>query len=405
MKNLKNYLLPLFVLTLLFTACEKDAEIDTINTDLDKPEIEQIVTNPVLARSSGQSGDGLDFECFIVLYPFGLVDENGILYEITDEAALNVLNDDQLIIVDFDYPLNVEQDSVLSSVNSGEELAELFAGCIPYGGWEEGFFPAYLISSDNSCYELVYPVSLVSWDGETVVVNDESEFNTALATEPYNFIFPFNLLDEVGSVTTVDNIDDLFNALFECNGFEVGDSISPWNYENGFEYISCYIVEFPMDLLLDGGITVTVNNHEELCEYMFQGSILDYVYPLTLIDEDGNTVIADDQDHLNELLEECWDIDWGGGFQDLFLLTIGALGNNPENIDPCFNVSYPVSIVDFDGNATDLNSDEELQVLLQSGEISRYFLQFPISVVLVSDGTEVTLEDSEDLLELINNCF
>jgi len=305
MKLFKSFLLPLLALTLVFTACEREAEIDEIEVpDITVPAPETVESVNVYARNNGQNDEGLDFDCFVVLYPFALVNDEGAEYAINEEADLVALQDTE--IIDFVYPLDVDQDGELSSIASGEELAMLFAGCIPDGGWDDGFFPAYLISFDNSCYEFVYPISLENWEGETVTANNESEFNTAITNEPHNFIFPFSIVDEDGEVISVADIDELFDALFDCNGFSVGDS-TVWDYEVGFEYIGCYMVEFPIDIVLDDGTVVTVNNHEEMCEYMFEGSIADYTYPLTLISEEGEEVVVGSAEELEELLAECWE--------------------------------------------------------------------------------------------------
>jgi len=66
-----------------------------------------------------------------------------------------------------------------------EELAELFAECLPDGGWEEGDFPAYLINFETSCYTLQYPIDLQDVNGDVITAENEAEFTGAISEEIY----------------------------------------------------------------------------------------------------------------------------------------------------------------------------------------------------------------------------
>jgi len=107
--------------------------------------------NPIVTRSGGGNEAGLDFDCFIINYPFGFVKEDGSVITIADEAALTAaFQDDVLIVVDFDYPLSItNSEGEIVSVADGVELADQFAGCVPQGGWNDDSFPAYQISDDR----------------------------------------------------------------------------------------------------------------------------------------------------------------------------------------------------------------------------------------------------------------
>lgn len=399
MKFIKILLLPIIAMTLMITSCQQEPEVDIVTTTPVEP-TEVIEDNPILARSNGQSEDGVDFACFVVLYPFSFVDVQGTEYPVEDEAALIALENQEVECVDFKYPLNVDVDGEDAVIESAEELGELFAGCLPDGGWNEGFFPAYLISFDNSCYEFVYPMSLQNFEGETLVINDESEFNTAIATEPYNFVFPLSLINEEDEVKTVARIEGLFETLFDCNEFYEGGDTLIWNYEQGFEYIGCYMVEFPMGIVLEDGTTVTVNNHEELCEYMFTGELVDYAYPLTLIDEEGVATVVNSEEELDELLDECW----GDPFEssDLLWLFVGSSSEDGSGDEPCFDITFPLEVIDLEGEVIELNTQLELENTFISG--FGLSVVYPVTVTMREDGTEVVLNEFDELFQLVLTC-
>lgn len=406
MNFLKKMSLPLFLLVLLFSACQKDAEIDTTGVDEPTLETETIELNPLVARNGGANGGGLDFDCFSILYPFGMIDEDGVEYTIDSEESFIENFENEVLLVDFVYPLDIEDiDGNSSSVNNGEELAEAFALCLPDGGWEEGDFPAYSIGSENSCFDLVYPVTLVDLDGNTIEVSDDEALNSAVAEGLYFFSFPLTLISEDDETIVVEDIDGLFEALISCNGFEVEDSTFVW--ETGFEYLGCYMIEFPLEIDLLDGTTVTVNNHEEYCDLMLQGEIANYSFPLTLIDEEGNVTTVADEEGLEELLDECWDFDFpfGDGHFELTIIHSGSVSLDPATLDPCYAIVYPL-FVDYGDNQLELSDEEAILELLQTEdpEIVDYEMVYPVSLIL-SDGTTVSVSDLEEVFDILNECL
>ena len=402
MKSLKNILF-LAIMALMIVSCGKE-NIDEKDVIVPDTDVENIESNPLINRGSSSTGDGLLLDCFTITYPFSFIDIDDVTYEVASDEDLEILSlDESLVIVDFVYPLNVvEENGEESQVADGEELSELFASCLPAGGWEEGDFPAYLINYDNSCYNLVYPLSLEKLSGEVVEVENEEDFNATIAEEPAFFVFPIELLHEDGTVVVINNIDEVFEALISCNGFETGDTTG-WDWESGFEYIGCYHVEFPLDVVLANGEVVTVNDHMELCDLMLQGEIVSYAYPLTLIDEDGEVVVVNDEDELNELLNECWE---GPSGSDLFLELLVLLEGVDENDggSGCYDISFPIQVELLDGTFEDYNSNQELFDLLFSGREDLCCLVFPFDVTYTSSGDTVTVEDMEDLFQLVTGC-
>lgn len=403
MKFLKRISLPLFALMLFFSSCQKDAEID--NTGIVDPviETETIELNPIVARNGGANGDGLDFDCFSITYPFDMVEEDGTIHTLDSEESFVTLFDEEVFIVDFVYPLNVEdQDGNSSEVNDGEELAAAFALCLPDGGWQEGY-PAYLIDAENSCFDLAYPVSLIDWDGNTLEVSDQAALTTAVAEGIYLFAFPLNLIEEDGTTLTVNDTDGLIDALVSCNGIEIPDTFL---VGGGIEYLGCYIIEFPLELVLLDGTTVTVNNHEEYCDLMLQGEIANYSFPLTLTDEEGNVTTVTNEAELGALLNECWDdVFFGGeGYFELSILYQGTQVEDPNTMEPCYAIAYPLTI-ETDGESEEIADNAGVEEILNGMDPEElYFdLQYPISVVF-SDGTTTAVDGIESIFVILDEC-
>lgn len=394
MKLLSRICLPVFACLLLMTACQKENLVDngeTITTE--EPEV--IETNPLASRTL-PSGDGIDLGCFSIDLPFQMVNDEGTVYTINEVEDLENIEAQGITLVDFVYPLNVTmEDGEAVAVNNVEELAELFAECLPDGGWEEGDFPAYLINFETSCYTLQYPIDLQDVNGDVITAENEAEFTGAISEEIYFFVFPITLIDEEGNAVEVNNNDEIFEALLACNEYEPGDS--SWDWETGFEYLGCYMIEFPMDVVLTDGTTVTVENHEQLCDLMLTGELAGYAFPLTLIDEEGNEVLVESNEELGELLEECWDIptEIEGIF---FLATLF------EGEQSCYTINYPITLELEGEDDVTINSIEDLDEFFSTNPNTSFTVQVPVTVTLLSNGDDVELETLEDIWELQAGC-
>ena len=403
LKNLKLFLFLLLTVTVI-VSCTKENIVDP-NTDpgTHDPTVKK-EQNTLLARSNPNSQtSGLDFDCFYVLYPFDMVDDQGTNYTVgDDDEFFALISDSSTLIIDFVYPLLTEdEDGNQTSVADANELGELFASCLP-NGWSEVEFPAYLINMDNSCYDLVYPIQLTNADGDIVTAADEQEFISYLSEEPYSFVFPFSLSDEDGVVTIVNDIDELFSSLVSCGGI-TGDT-TYWN--NGVEYLGCYELVFPFSLVLADGTVVEVTNHMEYCDLLLEGMVAGFAYPLTLIDEDGNTHVVNSEEELTELLHECVDILGDPG--DLMLLYIGSVDS--FSTTSCYSINFPINADEVDENGdvisnVTIGSQAELVILDGFLTLTKYYnIEFPVSVTLTSDGSVVVFDDLFDIIEQINDC-
>ena len=421
--NNMNYLKKLLAITILaclFVACEKDNTV--IDSEVETPDLtEHTESNPLLTRGSGDE-EGLMLDCITVLFPFDLIAEDGSATTFTSVEDFETFDNGTAVYVDFGYPLNVSIDDVESSVEDGEALGELFASCVPSGGWEDGDFPAYDITIDNSCYTLNYPVQLINSDDEIITIESEEELIDALSSDLYFFVYPFDMTHEDGDVITVNNMDEIFEALIECNGF-YGDEGVEWEQE--FEYIGCYLFTFPFDVVLSDGEIVTVNDHMDFCDLMLVGEIQDFAYPLTLTDLDGTQIIVNSSEELEALLSDCegwdegdWDDgDWDDGDWDegdwdelnfdIIQIWIGSFGDGSQDGVACYAIEYPITFTNVDDSSElIINSQEEYDSHFLYGftELESYEGVYPMTVTYIESGEDFTITSSEDVITLLEGC-
>ncbi len=408
--NTMKLLISFLFLSLMFVSCDRDNvdDIDiTEETEITDPEGELVDVNPLVGRSGGGSDDGLELECLTILYPFQLVDIDGNNISISGPSDFENLSEVE-VIVDFVYPLNVRHDLDQEvTVDNSEELGELFIECWPdFEDFdEETRFPAYLISDETSCYELSYPITLEKVDESQITVGDEDEFVDALYSDFYFFVFPFSLIDEDGELVEITDQEVLFDVLIDCNDIDFSDSLD-FSWDNAD--LACFQLVFPLDVVLSDGTVVTVENHEEYCDLMLIGTISDFSYPITVLDEDGTSYVLNDIDELNALISEHCDYWWdvgSDGFFELLILISGTEVQGP-GIPNCYDINYPIEYTDSDDQTIAIDSDEDLINLISSAEFGLDIesLVYPIDVTLISDQSVSTVNNLEDIFAILEDC-
>lgn len=425
MKIFKITSLALFLVLFLVSSCTKDDEFDNKMEEEDNaPDpIETTEENALLKRANSNTSSSneatLDFDCISIEYPFDVVDDGGNSYTLEDNEDYEVaIFDSALFIVDFSYPIiAINETGEIVSIDSGEELGELFASCIPNVAWNEDDFPAFLIDNVTSCLTFDYSsLKLKDEQGNEHIIENEEDFIETISEQFVFFVYPFNLISTEGDIWTIGDTDALFDALATCNGLDL-DSLN-WDYESDFELLGCYEIAFPFNVLLSDGTETIVENHMELCDLIVQGQLLDYVYPLTLTDVDGNTVVIGTQLELYDKLNSCYDfggddyIDFGDdyisfdtGLTFLIIISNEFVDNNGNPL--CLDVNYPVSIqiTDFGGNVEIVeivNAEEAIVAQSSNGFVE---LLYPIEAVRVVDQETILIESNTQIIEESEKCL
>lgn len=412
------FLLALSLLT-FFSSCKKD-EISETKETIEEPTPTTSSTNALVAQMqvSTTNMDGLDLGCFSVDFPFDL-DVDGTVVTITDNDSYNAVFNDPVMYIDYVYPINITYpDETTATIEDGEALGNAFASCIPDTGWNENLFPAFLITDLNSCYDLVYPLSLQDiFTGTVYTANSESEMIDLIANYPDLFFeFPFDLVDADGNTATATNEDELFTLLLECNDINPGggtpsDSTGCWYFY--FPTDDCWDYVYPFDMLDQNGNTVTINNQDDVYNAMLNGDVLQYIFPVTIVNPDGDELVAND---LAELEQAWWGCDvpgsgsGSGGGTSITELFLPDLLWHSDVTDmtgfECYSLNYPLEY--YNCQAPDV-----MEVLVDQAAAEEYFMTFfgecafvqlPVTITTIATGEQITFENEFEFFDFLANC-
>ena len=291
---------------------------------------------------------------------------------------------------------------------------------------DSGQINALVAATDTEgCYEIAFPITFVYEDGSTVIANTEADLEEIFNEEdpanlPWQIGFPVNLTDpETGETVVADDEEALITYFMECEDFNGGGNGGGGNggenpcdsLDFGFGTFGCYDLVFPISFVLEDGSIVTADDEDALGDIFFNNGPADFSYPVNLEDEDGQAQVANNEEELFELLEECEDFNGGGnggggewGDTVVFPLTLMSIGiNEPGAPQNCYAYVYPVSVVNGDGETTTANNDEEMLNAVFSSNGTVDFV-YPISLTSNENGETLTANNDEEAIALVEAC-
>ncbi len=200
----------------------------------------------------------------------------------------------------------------------------------------------------------------------------------------------------------------------------------------------CFTIVYPVELNFEDGTMTTVNSDEELEDainawFEAQGEDAEEpspTYPVAVILEDGMEQTLNDDEELEDLFEMCYGDDDDDEYDD----DDDEHDDCFEDIDftDCFTINYPIDMLSPDGSTTTINNDEELEAFLESFEDDDdddeegddeeeddeneeedededededdFEVVYPISVTMVADGAVVTLNNDDEIEDLLEDC-
>ena len=207
------------------------------------------------------------------------------------------------------FPVNVEFDDEIVTVNSEEELRELKQEC-------------WLDENDKrECFYLVFPVTYIMPDGSTITVETkDDDAGWQLIKDWYDanpdsderptLQFPVDITYETedGDTTfTVNNDEEMNYVKSRCR--------EEWADGDSEEDEECYEFVLPISFTMPDGTTITIENEEDwynLREWYVNNSeaeeepLLQYPVNVILLDEEGTSVTLNNDEEMNALEEECW---------------------------------------------------------------------------------------------------
>jgi len=399
--------LAFILIIFLLGSCSKDnLDITEEETTIDPP-IELTEQNSLLTRSRNMenSDEGINLECVTILFPFSLVDQAGQEYEVNNEDSFYMLLDStngDNYIVDFVFPLTVSAaDGEIITVDDGLTLGDLFVSCLVIDEWVDDYFPAYLISEDNSCYSLAFPLTIKDEIGSEIVVESKEKFIELNAEKVHYFVFPLVLEGTDGSLYSVADINGLLDLLVTCNDFGVEDSFLVCG--TGLEFLGCYELVFPLELINDQGETIIVEDVNTYIELIFQGMLLDFQYPLTLLSINDQEVIAQNIEELEALLADCYS-EPTNLLEDWTLIYFLAEMSEFQPGSSCFNVTYPFSVSIFNNDGTESNVEiGSFDDIINTDFLSVSKINYPVNGT-DAQGDAVQISSSDELRTIVDNC-
>ena len=143
----------------------------------------------------------------------------------------------------------------------------------------------------------------------------------------------------------------------------------------------CFVINYPYSIY-DGQTSTTVNSDEELEAYfesltINSAIIIEVPFDVTLADGTQQTITT---------------------YDEFFMLIDSCYGASQGPSDECFQLDFPLTAHDSDGNEVTVNSEQELFSFDFSGFV------YPISVTFM-DGTQETINSSEEFDALYNDCY
>lgn len=386
---------------LLVTACQKDNfDIKEVKEAEEKVDMEHF--NELTQRMSGSEG-AIWMGCFQLETPFQMVDNDGEVYTIESMDDFIDLRASEVAIADFVYPLTLTHKESEESelVNNAAELALAFAECIPEDGFDDKLFPAYAINFESACYQLQYPVLVMNEEETETEVASEEDLSALLAgEEELFFVFPITLIDEEREEIEAEDAEVLFDLLLEC---EDDDDDRDYDYDG----LECYDLLFPVTVILADGSEASISSPERFAYLLLEDKFKDFVYPITLIDEDDEAFDVASEEDLKDALEDCEDYDeddeeWSYESR----LTFAFLKAIFED-ELCFEINFPIEITRFDGDDIEenltLNGVDGVRRLLgQMDEDFYYHVVYPFDV-MTREGL-IAVENAEILEEVLESC-
>ncbi len=105
-----------------------------------------------------------------------------------------------------------------------------------------------------------------------------------------------------------DSMDEpaQYNPDNQVDVIEVNPLARNLTASSDFIIIDCIRIPYPVDFLQASGSTITVNNEAELdAATMLADSIVDFVYPFDVLDDDDNEITISKVDDLGTALINC----------------------------------------------------------------------------------------------------
>ncbi|MBC8754322.1 hypothetical protein H2O64_06540 [Kordia sp. YSTF-M3] len=225
--------------------------------------------------------------------------------------------------------------------------------------------------STDDCFTLNFPYTVTNGN-TTAVVNSQAEADNFF-NAGYYVAFPVTITTADGNIVTIANEFGFIQALEACLGQQII-----------FFGNDCFDFNFPLSVITDDGTTVVVNDNLELFSV---NDAIGFVYPIMVTSNIGITSTINNDADFDALYNDCYDID-----------PCDDCGVN------CFEIVYPLSLLSDDGTVTTINSDEEFVAFLDGIDNDTFFVPTYPMTIEYDDGTQATINSDDEFIAALDAC-
>ncbi|NBC07362.1 MAG: hypothetical protein GVY26_09235 [Bacteroidetes bacterium] len=263
------------------------------------------------------------------------------------------------------------------------------------------------LRADNSsgtvtmnCVTLETPFELELASGAIVTINNNADLEAAMeedAVDPaVDFVYPISIVDAKGESAQVSSNKELginFASCLPQQGWTAAMSTNETLPACFYGELFCVEQVYPVDLIDGEGNTYSVTNDDELVDLFLSvysdSTSLAFILPISVINEAGEEVEIETVDEFFSVVGECENVEpviVGDGFEAQGFL--------------CYELKYPAEMLDTDGNPITVNSADEYANLVLGGEALT--IEYPFTLESMIDGTTVTVNNFEEFILALN---
>ena len=295
---------------------------------------------------------------------------------------------------------------------------------------DDGYYDVFEEWGNYMCFDIQFPIQITMPDDSQVSVVNEDELFEAVdlyyemsdeydglpeINFPINIVFYFenengNEQQEVIEIGSYEELEMYFDVCPDENN-------NGWDDEDWYE-IDCFDLVYPLTIVNPEGEVLTVDSENNLHEYIDQyyencnsndcGDFNLY-YPLTVeyyseTNDQVQTLTINSEEELEELLDEhCYNNDDDNG-------------DGEDGLDTCGEIVYPVTVEAPNGDQFTGNSEEEIMTFIEEWSSNNcntmecdtdFELVFPITMEFEDDQGDIIVMtiQSEDMLEEITEQY
>jgi hypothetical protein len=245
------------------------------------------------------------------------------------------------------------------------------------------------------CITVSFPFQLIDTKRNLYDVSSSLIFNQLVndpTTSIVDFVYPLDIIDNIGLKVTVNELWEFATYAAGCyprDTVHISGKFPAYviNYEN-----SCYNIKYPLEVQNEAGEKLVISDERTFIQ-KHAAQYLYFVFPFTIINDQGQEYVINDEFSLFNSLLDC------NGF--------GWIDSTNVQIDQfatfaCYEYVFPINILVFGQNSPISIPDA---TTLGNVFIQGRFVDFAYPLTLKTiDNQLVTAHNPQELNDLVNQC-